>query len=185
MDGYANHRGTQYAIMELVACGEFADDGPVRMFLRFHTLDGLVLMGIELLPLGLNALETQFRQRGPQSPVDQIEPFAEFLVPGVAVGFERAFKVVENRKDGLDRVADGAMVFRGAVSFDALAIVLKIRLQSHKRIQQIVPLGSQRIELGSRNGRGSRLGERRIVHRRSGGCRSLALGMGVVTRLFK
>jgi len=194
MDGYTDHGGAQHAVVKFVTGSEFGEDRAVGMVVRFDALDRLMQVRIELLALGFDALQPELGKSGPEAAIDKVEAFAEFFVTGVAMGFEGALEIVENGQDGLNGVADGAMMFGGTVALDTFAVVFEIGLEADERIEQVVAFRAERIEIGPRNrcrsGDNRKLGRSlvgrrwQIVRGRIGG-RSFALGVRVVARFFR
>ena len=76
--GHANHGRPNDLVMKQVARLHLADNDSFLMLSRFHPLDRVMKMRVELLPHRINAHEPLLRQRLPQLAADQLETLAVF-----------------------------------------------------------------------------------------------------------
>src|SRR5580698_6691126 len=120
---YADHRGAQHSALEHVSRREFVYHYPLCMIGRFHFLDRVVQVRVELFTDGIDALHALLRKNVPNLPADQLEAFAIFRVGRIVIAGERAIKAVEYSEQRLDDSLDAAMTGLAGFFFDTLFVV--------------------------------------------------------------
>ncbi len=85
--------------------------------MRFHALNRLMQVRIELFSRGLDALHAMLREHFPELLADQLEAFAIFLIRRIVMRGERAIETIQHRK----RIARSAAQRRAGLLRDVRA----------------------------------------------------------------
>src|SRR5215471_4245084 len=123
--------------MQRVARLENLQHRALLLGLRFHPLNGMVNVWVELSTVRLDALEAMARKRLPKLSIDQLETLPVFFIGGIAVRGERPIERIQNGKQSFDQPRDAAVTGLVALSLDALPIVLEVGLSPDQRLPQL------------------------------------------------
>src|SRR2546428_4050747 len=143
MDRYTDHRGTKHAPMKDVAGLKSLKNDAVGMLHRFGAIHRLVKMRIEWLADGVDALYAQLDYIVEELLVDERKALVISLVFGFAVRGKSMLETVDDRDEAFDHARGGSLGIFEALLFDALAVILKIRLPALERLAQLLEVRRQ------------------------------------------
>ena len=171
MSGHTDHSWAQHAIVKYVAGLKYFDDRSVRVVERFNTANRVMNMRIEILALGFDSLEALLREGIPKLAVDELETLAIFGVGWLVVRGERALEGIENGQKLFYQRLDTAVTVLLALFFDALAVILEVRLPANQRVGQLLLFGLEFLQLlGERGFARNKLGAVCVRGSRRSGC---------------
>ena len=91
---------------------------------------------IEMFAFRFDSRQSVLREHVPQLFLNQLKTFEMFVgFARVAVRLQRAIEAIQNGKQILEEARDAAAAFLVTVALDALAIIFKVRLAQHQRLQ--------------------------------------------------
>src|ERR1700719_4853706 len=138
---YTHHRRSQHAAVEYVAGLIHLQDGAVFGLVGFRAIDCLMKMRIEMLADRLDALDAELGEVVEELLVDQLETLAVIFVGRLAVRGEGMLETVNDGNERFDHPSGIALGIFGALSFDALAVIIEVGLAPQQRLPQILQIG--------------------------------------------
>src|SRR4029077_6608317 len=134
---YTHHRRAQHASMENVAGLKNLQHGTVFVLGRLSAVHSLMQMWIKRLPRRVYAFNAELRNVVEQLLIYKLGATPVIFIFGFAVRRESLFESIDDGNQGLDQARGGAFGVFGPLLFDALFIVIEVRLAPPQRLAQV------------------------------------------------